>query len=250
MIKKLIPNIITLSNLACGTIAIMSAAVGDLITAAVFVILGAIFDFFDGMTARLLHVQSPMGKELDSLSDVVTFGVAPGFIAFRILDDVTGGFFWWLPCIAILIPVFSSYRLAKFNIDERQTSSFIGLPTPANALIWLSLGAMHQLKMTSWMWSFCGWNAYDLMSIVLESPWFLTLLLLLLCVALVSELPLFSLKFHNLSWADNKVRFVFLIISFVMIIITGILAIPFVMILYIVLSIFFPPTKQNISNHD
>lgn len=250
MIKKQIPNIITLSNLACGTIAIMSAALSDLITAAVFVILGAIFDFFDGMTARLLHVQSPMGKELDSLSDVVTFGVAPGFIAFSMLTNVARGFFWWLPCIAILIPVFSSYRLAKFNLDERQTSSFIGLPTPANALIWLSLGAMSQLKMTSWMWSFCGWNAYDLMSVVLESPWFLTLLLLLLCVALVSELPLFSLKFHNLSWTDNKVRFIFLIISFVMILITGILAIPFVMILYIVLSIFFPPTKQNISDHD
>ena len=253
MIKKQIPNIITLSNLACGTIAIMSAAHDDLITAAVFVILGAIFDFFDGMTARLLHVQSPMGKELDSLSDVVTFGVAPGFIAFRILDDVTGGFFWWLPCIALLIPAFSSYRLGKFNIDERQTSSFIGLPTPANALIWLSLGTMHKLAAmgasSSWMWSFGGWHSYQKMCGMIENPWFLAALAILLCIALVCELPLFSLKFHNLKWADNRVRYIFLILAVAMIVPLGVVAIPFVMILYIFLSICYPPKNQN-DKHD
>ncbi|MBR0072362.1 MAG: CDP-diacylglycerol--serine O-phosphatidyltransferase [Bacteroidales bacterium] len=247
MIKRLIPNLITLSNLTCGVIAIYCAVQGWLVIAALFVLLGAFFDFFDGMTARLLHVQSPMGKELDSLSDVVTFGVAPGFIAFSILDDVVPGYLWLLPFVALLIPAFSSYRLAKFNIDERQTSSFIGLPTPANALIWLSLGTMHSISKSSWMWSVAGWPVYDKISVVTENPWFLVVLILLLCVALVAELPLFSLKFHNLSWADNKVRFIFLISAVILIAIFGILAIPFVMILYIILSICFPPKH---SNHD
>lgn len=247
MIKRLIPNLITLSNLTCGVIAIYCAVQGWLVIAALFVLLGAYFDFFDGMTARLLHVQSPMGKELDSLSDVVTFGVAPGFIAFSILDDVVPGYLWLLPFVALLIPAFSSYRLAKFNIDERQTSSFIGLPTPANALIWLSLGTMHSISKSSWMWSVAGWPVYDKISVVTENPWFLVVLILLLCVALVAELPLFSLKFHNLSWADNKVRFIFLISAVILIAIFGILAIPFVMILYIILSICFPPKH---SNHD
>ena len=247
MIKRLIPNLITLSNLTCGVIAIFCAVQGLLVIAALFVLLGAFFDFFDGMTARLLHVQSPLGKELDSLSDVVTFGVAPGFIAFSILDDVVPGYLWLLPFVALLIPAFSSYRLAKFNIDERQTSSFIGLPTPANALIWLSLGTMHSISKSSWMWSVAGWPVYDKISVVTENTWFLVVLILLLCVALVAELPLFSLKFHNLSWADNKVRFIFLISAVILIAIFGILAIPFVMILYIILSICFPPKH---SNHD
>ena len=149
------------------------------------------------------------------------------------------------------MPLFAAYRLAKFNIDERQTSSFIGLPTPANALIWLSLGTMHKLAasgaVNNWMWSFGGWHAFQKMSGMIENPWFLVALIVLLCIALVCELPLFSLKFHNLRWADNKVRFVFLISAVVLIAIFGVLAIPFVMILYIILSICFPP---KLSNHD
>lgn len=251
MIKRLIPNLITLSNLTCGVIAIYCAVQGWLITAALFILLGAFFDFFDGLTARLLHVQSPLGKELDSLSDVVTFGVAPAFIAFSILCDVVPDQLWWLPWIAFLIPAFSSYRLGKFNIDERQTTSFIGLPTPANALIWLSLGVMHSLAaisdIGSWQWSVAGWQVYEAIGSVLENPWVISALVVLLCIALVAELPLFSLKFHNLRWADNKVRFVFLISAVVLIAIFGVLAIPFVMILYIILSICFPP---KLSNHD
>ena len=253
MVKRLIPNLITLSNLTCGVIAIYCAVQGWLVIAALFVLLGAFFDFFDGMTARLLHVQSPLGKELDSLSDVVTFGVAPGLIALTMLGDVVPEKLWWLPCIALLIPAFSSYRLAKFNIDERQTSSFIGLPTPANALIWLSLGTMHKLAasgaVNNWMWSFGGWHAYQKMSGMIENPWFLVALIVLLCIALVCELPLFSLKFHNLKWSDNRVRYIFLILAVAMIVPLGVVAIPFVMILYIFLSICYPPKNQN-NKHD
>ena len=253
MIKRLIPNLRTLSNLTCGVIAIWFAAHGCLVGAALFVLLGAVFDFFDGMTARLLKVQSPLGKELDSLSYVVTFGVAPGFIAFAILGDVATGCLSWLKYTALLIPAFSSYRLGKFNIDERQTSSFIGLPTPANALIWLSLGTMHKLAATgaqsSWLWSFGGWHAYQKMCGMIENPWFLAALAILLCIALVCELPLFSLKFHNLKWADNRVRYIFLILAVAMIVPLGVVAIPFVMILYIFLSICYPPKNQN-DKHD
>ena len=138
--KKQIPNIITLSNLICGCIAVWQALEGHFIYSAIFIFLGAFFDFFDGMTARLLKVQSAIGKELDSLSDVVTFGVAPGFIAFRMLELLLPEGLEWVRFIAFIMPALSSYRLAKFNLDERQTSSFIGLPTPANAMVWAAYG--------------------------------------------------------------------------------------------------------------
>ena len=251
MIKKQIPNIITLSNLSCGAIAIYFAAQHCLITASLFVLLGAVFDFFDGMTARLLKVQSPIGKELDSLADDVTFGVAPGFIAFQVLNDVAVGNLFWLKFLALLIPAFSAYRLAKFNLDERQTTSFIGLPTPANALIWLSIGTMHELFTTqnydSWLWSLGGVRVWQNIAPTVENPWFLAILIIVLCVALVCELPLFSLKFKNLHWGDNYPRFVFLILSLIMIVLMGIVAIPFVMLLYIFISICYPPTS-NTSN--
>lgn len=254
MIKKQIPNIITLSNLSCGAIAIYFAAQGSLITASLFVILGAVFDFFDGMTARLLKVQSPVGKELDSLADDVTFGVAPGFIAFRVLGDVATGNIFWLKFLAILIPAFSAYRLAKFNLDERQTTSFIGLATPANALVWLSIGTMHELFMKhdtgSWLWSVGGVRVWQNIGPTVENPWFLSALVVVLCIALVCELPLFSLKFKNLRWNDNYPRFVFLILSAIMMLLMGIVAIPFVMMLYIFISICYPPTdgKKNTGN--
>lgn len=253
MIKKQIPNIITLLNLSCGAIAIYFAARDSLITASLFVILGAVFDFFDGMTARLLKVQSPMGKELDSLADDVTFGVAPGFIAFQVLGDVATGNIWWMKFLAILIPAFSAYRLAKFNLDERQTTSFIGLATPANALVWLSIGTMHELFVRqdagSWLWSVGGVRVWQNIGPTIENPWFLAVMVIVLCIALVSELPLFSLKFRNLSWSENYPRFVFLILSAIMAAIMGIVAVPFIMMLYIFISICYPPadgkTKGN-----
>lgn len=143
-IKKHIPNSITCCNLISGCIATTFAFAGDAKMALLWIIIGAVFDFFDGMSARLLHVSSPIGKELDSLADDVTFGVAPATILFSELSvleypGVLLGIKDYIPYVAFLMAAFSALRLAKFNLDERQTTSFIGLPTPANALFWSSL---------------------------------------------------------------------------------------------------------------
>ena len=138
MIKKQIPNLLTLCNLICGALAAYMAVMGWLHRAAMFMMLGIVFDFLDGFAARMLGVSSPVGKELDSLADVVTSGVAPAFILFRMLMCFQGWKYWAL--LAFLMPAFAAYRLAKFNLDERQHESFLGLPVPSNALIWASLG--------------------------------------------------------------------------------------------------------------
>lgn len=197
--KKHIPNSITCCNLISGCIAITFALAGDYKMAILLIVIGAVFDFFDGMMARLLGVSSPIGKELDSLADVVTFGVAPSAMLFSLLGEAQ-----WpeglsacvvakLPYVAFLMAAFSALRLAKFNLDTRQTSSFIGVPTPANALFWGSLivGQHDRLLQISPLWLVAG--------------------MLLMSYLLVAELPLFALKFKNLSWADNWFRFVFLL---------------------------------------
>jgi len=199
--------------------------------ALLMIILGAVFDFFDGMVARLLHISSPIGKELDSLADVVTFGVAPSAMIFQLYGYVQTP--EWLqplapvlPYTAFLMAAFSALRLAKFNLDERQTTSFIGLPTPANALFWASLIAA-QLP---WLAS-PRFNAVWLFLFMLAS-----------CFLLVSELPLFALKFKNLTWADNRVRYIF-IAGAVLLLLAGLFtslgltAIPLVILWYLVLAI-------------
>lgn len=242
--KKHIPNIITLSNLVCGTLAVWQALQGNLICAALFIFLGAFFDFFDGMTARLLHVQSAIGKELDSLSDVVTFGVAPGFIVFSLLESVTSQMetMGWLKFVALLMPALSSYRLAKFNLDERQTSSFIGLPTPANAMVWAAYGIIlsvsdpSRLLLFSW---FDGGSLAELMS----NPWFIGVLSVAMSISLVLEVPLFALKFKNFSWADNKVRYLFLGIDLLLLLFLGVYAVLVIIFFYVLLSIVVMPRK-------
>ena len=202
--KKHIPNIITCCNLICGCIAVGAAFQNPLpvnyFWAIVFILLGAIFDFFDGMVARALGVSSPIGKELDSLADVVTFGVAPSAMLFSLFQEVQYPEFLeplrsFMPYTAFILAAFSALRLAKFNIDTRQTSSFIGLPTPANALFWASLVA-----------GLGGWIKE------LNYGWLLMLgLIAIFSYLLVSEIPMFSLKFKSLRWRSNKVRYIFLI---------------------------------------
>lgn len=201
-VKKHIPNAITCCNLFSGCIACVMAFSGRYDLAMLFIVLGAVFDFFDGMVARLLHVSSPLGVQMDSLADDITFGIAPATIVFCYMNDVLyypeylGVVADIIPYSAFLIAVFSACRLAKFNIDTRQTSTFIGLPTPANALFWSSLvtGAGH------WIFN-------------LNAGWFLMLaLILLFSYFLVSEIPMFSLKFKSFKWKYNKVRFVFLLV--------------------------------------
>ena len=196
--KKLVPNIITCCNLLSGALAVMLAAEGLFHCAFGMILLGAIFDFFDGMSARALKVNNPIGKEIDSLADVITFGLAPSVMlmqAIRLATENSNYAWGWWSSVALVMAAFSALRLAKFNIDERQTSSFIGLATPANAIFWGALIAAFP-DMASWA-QFMPWA---MLAVVAVSCW------LLIC-----ELPLFSLKFKNLSWQDNKVRYIFLI---------------------------------------
>ncbi len=201
-IKKHIPNSITCCNLISGCIATCFAFFHEPETAMLWIIIGAVFDFFDGMSARALHVSSPIGKELDSLADDVTFGVAPSTILFSqllVMDlpDALAPVSSILPFAAYLMAAFSALRLAKFNLDERQSMGFIGLPTPANALFWGSL-------------------------IICCSEWFegnrygyalFLVLMLVSCWLLVSEIPMFALKFKHWGWKGNELRYCFIGIS-------------------------------------
>lgn len=194
-IKRQIPNLITLGNLLCGVIACLMATpvYGDVRIAALFICLGIFLDFFDGLTARLLGVSSPLGKELDSLADVVTSGVAPAMILVSLLNKGPDG---RLAFVALLIPLFAAYRLAKFNLDERQGHSFLGLPVPSNALIWVGLALWNDIPLDN--------NVFILSIIVLS---------LITDILMVSELPMFSLKFNfkDLSWKTNSIQYIFLL---------------------------------------
>ena len=200
MIKRQIPNLITLGNLFCGVESIFAALVQNDVMAAALWICGGIFlDFFDGMAARLLKVPSELGKQLDSLADVVTSGVAPAFIMFRLVEEPMKALvpLWGVILIMIpflLMPLFAAYRLAKFNIDTRQSHSFLGLPVPANALIWVGI-------------ALAGLVANNLtLAIVLAVVAMFTNILM------VSEMPMFSLKFNfkDMSWKSNSTQYIFL----------------------------------------
>jgi len=237
IMKKHIPNIITLLNLLSGCIGIGLLFRGDLPDAAWFVGIAAIFDFFDGMTARLLNIKSKFGKELDSLADVVSFGVLPGLILYCLLNiafEETEGFGVYIPFIAFLIPVFSALRLAKFNTDTRQTDSFIGLPTPVNAIFIASIPLI----------LFYQPDQIPVISNVLGNPGFLIGLVFLLSFLLIAPIPLFSLKFKDLSWSKNSVQYIFLVLSLILIIFLSFVAIPIILPLYILLSIIINPNKK------
>jgi CDP-diacylglycerol--serine O-phosphatidyltransferase len=190
MFKKHIPNFITSLNLFTGCIAVYLAFKGIYQGAFIAILLAAVFDFFDGFAARLLKAYSPMGKELDSLADMVSFGLAPGAIVFSLLNQTNTNEF--LPFLAFLIPVFSGLRLAKFNIDERQTTSFIGMPTPANAIFW-------------------GGMAFSFTSFLVLNVWVLIIMTLLFSYLLVAEIPMFALKIKDVAWKNNQVQYRFLI---------------------------------------
>ncbi len=197
-IKKYIPNTVTCCNLISGCIATSYAFGGEPKMALLWIIMGAVFDFFDGMTARLLHVSSPIGKELDSLADDVTFGVAPATIVFSELSVLDypaflQPFSQYIPYLAFLIAAFSALRLAKFNLDERQTTSFIGVPTPANALFWGSLIVFDPFWLEEYSWS-----VFLVLALVLLTSWLL-----------VCEMPLFALKFKQWSYRGNEIKYWF-----------------------------------------
>ncbi|MBR1770238.1 MAG: CDP-alcohol phosphatidyltransferase family protein [Bacteroidales bacterium] len=243
--KKHIPNIITLCNFLCGTLSVISLlSWKNDVLAAMFIIFGGLFDFFDGLTARALKVSSPIGKELDSLADVVTFGIAPSLIVVEHLLNLRYSFPFLhtvnsaLCYLPLFMAVMSCYRLAKFNTDTRQSSSFIGLPTPANALIWLSIPITAKLRNGNLnLWGpnidFIHTSLYN----CFFNPYFILVCCVVCGILLVCELPLFSLKFKNLSWKDNKIKYIFLAISLLLIILLNFFSIPLIIMCYILLSI-------------
>lgn len=219
--KRQIPNMITLCNLACGVLSVFAALALDYpVQAALLICLGILFDFFDGLTARLLGVSSPLGKELDSLADVVTSGVAPAAILYRLTEQTFINYgTQWMAVFFLLIPLFAAYRLAKFNLDTRQSHSFLGLPVPSQALVWVGVAL-----------------TYDRPSAIA-----VLVVSLLLDVLMVTELPLFSLKFNfkDLSWKSNNVQYIFLIGCVILIaVLCDWIAISAIILWYIVLSLF------------
>lgn len=215
--KKHIPNAITCCNLISGCVATVYALYLRFDIALYAIIVGAVFDFFDGMTARLLHVSSPIGKELDSLADVVTFGVAPSAMLFGYLTIADHSY---LSFAAFLMAAFSALRLAKFNLDERQAMGFIGLPTPANALFWGSLVVT---------------LAYHSIFISTMVP-ILLVTMLLSCYLLVSEIPMFALKFKTWGWKGNEVRWTFIGSCVPLLVFLGITGIAVIIAWYVILS--------------
>ena len=225
-IKKHIPNAITCCNLFSGCVACVMAFTGEFEYAMLFIVLGAVFDFFDGMVARLLGVSSPLGVQMDSLADDITFGLAPATVIFSFMKSMLvypaflGKLVAVLPYFAFIIAVFSACRLAKFNIDKRQTTSFIGLPTPANALFWSSLIVGGK----DWL-------------LGLEYAWALIIgLIFVFSYFLISEIRMFSMKFKNLSWRSNKIRYIFIIVSLPMLVL-GYLAPVAIISWYLALSV-------------
>lgn len=242
--KKHIPNLFTLMNLFSGMIAVIMAATDELVLAAFFVFLGIFFDFFDGFFARKFKVEGELGKQLDSLADVVTSGVVPGIIMFQMMlfsakgqwfmelscevgtwRDYQDTYFYFLPFSGFFITLAAAYRLANFNIDERQTNSFIGLPTPAFAIFVLSLPLILYYSDNSFFLELLQ-NFYVLLGITILG-----------CYMMNAEIPLFSLKFKNYNWKGNETKYLFLLGTVLMLFTLQTIAIPLTILFYVLLSV-------------
>lgn len=242
--KKHIPNGITLLNVLCGSIATVFAVKNELEIAAIFVFLGIFFDFFDGLAARALDVKSELGLQLDSLADMITSGLVPGIVMYQLLEmsdqggwntswgtpanGVMGENIWdisWFPFLGFLITMGSAYRLAKFNIDENQTSSFIGLPTPANALLILSFPLI------------LLYHNNEVLNDIILNKSFLIVTTLLSTFLLNAPLELFALKFSSWGFKENAMRYVFIIVSLVLLLTMKFIAIPAIIAFYIISSL-------------
>jgi CDP-diacylglycerol---serine O-phosphatidyltransferase len=228
--KKHLPNALTCINLFCGCLALVLILRGgprnQIVLATYLVGIAAVADFFDGLAARALGVSSPIGKDLDSLADMVSFGVVPGAILYRLLEwALPGGSGWtYLPFAAFVLTVFSALRLAKFNNDTRQTDSFIGLPTPACTLVVAALPLI------------LAHDRFGLSGLLLN-PWFLLAVTALLSGLLVAELPLFALKFKNFSWADNRLRYLFILLALGLVLGLGAAGVPLAVLAYVAMSV-------------
>ncbi len=242
--KKHIPNLFTLLNLFSGMLAVLMAASDRLVAAAGFVLLGIFFDFFDGFFARKFKIEGELGKQLDSLADVVTSGVVPGIIMFQLLlhtareswfmelsceegswSTFDETFFYFIPFIGLLIPLAAAFRLANFNIDERQTDSFIGLPTPAFSIFVISLPLILTYEESSFLASWIQ-NTYVLIGITLAG-----------CYLMNANIPLFSLKFKSYGWKGNEFQYVFLVLSVLLLLVFRLVGVPLIIISYVLISI-------------
>ncbi|CAA0154157.1 CDP-diacylglycerol--serine O-phosphatidyltransferase [Tenacibaculum maritimum] len=245
-IKKHLPNLLTLGNLLCGTIAAIFAVKGDFEATALLVVTGILFDFLDGFVARLLKVQGELGKQLDSLADMVTSGVVPGIVMLQLIVisidkdavgyfgvDIDGATGSNVPYIGLLLTLAACYRLANFNIDTRQSDSFIGVPTPAMTLFIISLPLILSFSENSFF--------TDLIS----NPYFLIGMTVLLSYLMNAELPLFSLKFKDFSFKKNAVKYLFLVITLILLVLFKVVAVPMVILFYILLSILHNLTKSK-----
>ena len=226
-IKKHIPNLITLLNLFSGCIALVYASEANFEMAFFFVCLGIFFDFFDGFFARLFNVSSPLGLQLDSLADMVTSGVVPGFVMFKMLTNSVNSdpSLIYLPYLGFIITLGSCYRLANFNIDTRQTDSFIGLPTPANAIFILSLPLI--LKNTDSL----------ILLELLTNCWVLIILTLVSAFILNAEIPLFALKIKKFNFKDNALQILFLLVSLLLLIVFKFSGVALIIVFYVMLSV-------------
>ena len=241
-IKKHIPNLLTLGNLLCGTLATIAAVNGDYVAAASLVVLGIVFDFFDGFAARLLKVSGELGKQLDSLADMVTSGVVPGIIMYRMLEinhvsqseimDLNNVIYaesifdtGYVKFLGLILTLAACYRLANFNIDTRQSDSFIGLPTPAMSLFVIALPLIPLYSDNQFF--------IDLV----QNNYFLIGVTIVLSYLMNAEIPLFSLKFKTFGIKENLLKYVFLVSSIIMMLTLEVISIPLVIILYVLLSV-------------
>lgn len=218
-----IPNIITCMNLVSGCISISFAFYGDFKWAFLMIVIAAVFDFFDGFTARLLKSYSEIGKELDSLADMVSFGAAPAVILYNLLEAYTEP--CWINYLVFVVAAFSALRLAKFNLDDRQSSEFIGLPTPANAIL---IGATAYIAAVG--------NSLPV-NLLASNPWYVIIFAVILSLLLTSEIRMFSLKFKNFGLKENLLRYIFMLYTVVLVVVSGLEAIALVILSYIVVSV-------------
>ena len=223
---KHIPNTLTLLNLLAGCMAIVSISNGNLSYASWWLILALVFDLLDGAVARFLNATSPLGKQLDSLSDIVSFGAAPGFMMYTLLDRFTDN--TYLPYTAFLLPVFAAIRLARFNIDPSQEKEFRGLPVPAAALMVLSIPMALNCKLGGIPW----------LNDFYSSPIGLIFIVVILSVLMVSPMKLFSLKISSIYWKHNRARYILIAFTIVLFLMYRFASVIFILVAYFLLSLF------------
>ena len=231
-LKNHIPNLLTLGNLFCGTLATIFAVEGDLELAGLLIVLGIGFDFFDGFAARLLNVSGELGKQLDSLADMVTSGVVPGIIMMQLIEtsqahsfSEKNSFVDYLPYVGLLLTLAACYRLANFNIDTRQSDSFIGVPTPAMALFVISLPLIGLYSDVSFFTE------------LIHNNYFLIAVTLILSYLMNAEIPLFALKFKSFGFKENAMKYIFLLTSVLLLVLLQFVAIPLIIVMYVVISV-------------